>query len=106
MLDALDPDCKMVLRPLIAVDDQYIVRIAVAMQLVQYLLTTESQPGEALCGSDSTGVVGVWQNLRNWTLGCVTWSHTHTYTLVLGGIDIYSDGYLSKIQHGYHGIIH
>ena len=72
MLDALDPDCKMALRPLIAVDDQYIIRIAVAMQLVQYLLTTESQPGDAApCGSDSTGVVDVWQNLHDWALGYV-----------------------------------
>ena len=32
--------------------------------------------------------------------------HLFNITLVLGGIDICSDGFLSKIQHGYHGIIH
>ena len=26
--------------------------------------------------------------------------------LVLGGIDIFSDGYCAKIAHGYHGIIY
>ena len=71
LLDAMDPEYKMALRPLIAIDDQYIVRITVAMQLVQYLLTVESHRGEVPQGSDSTGVVDLWQTLHNWALGCV-----------------------------------
>ena len=67
----MDPEYKMALRPLIAIDDQYIVRVTVAMQLVQYLLTVESHPGEVPQGSDDTGVVDLWQKLHNWTLGCV-----------------------------------
>ena len=61
----------MALRPLIAVDDQYIVWVTVAMQLVQYLLTVESYQGEVPQGNDSTGVVHLWQQLHDWTLGCV-----------------------------------
>ena len=71
LLDAMDPEYKMALRALIAVDDQHIVRVTVAMQLVQYLLTVESRQGEASQGSDNTGVIDLWQKLHNWTLGCV-----------------------------------
>ena len=71
LLDAMDPEYKMALRPLIAIDDQYIVRVAVAMQLVQYLLTVESHQGEVPQAGDNTGVVDLWQKLHNWTLGCV-----------------------------------
>lgn len=69
LLDAMDPEKKMALRPLIAVDDQYIVQVAVAIRLVQYLLTTESHQREGPQESDNTGVVALWQNLRHWALG-------------------------------------
>jgi len=80
LLDALDPDYKMALRPLVAIDDQYIVQIAVAIRLVQYLLTAEFHPGGAPESSDNTGVVDLWQKLHNWALGCVIVTHTHAHT--------------------------
>ena len=84
----MDPEYEMALRPLVAVDDQYIVWVTVAMQLVQYLLTVEPHQAGVPQGNDSTGVVDLWQKLRNWTLGyddvileCIhTCMHTHIQT--------------------------
>ena len=67
----MDPEYKMSLHPLIAIDDQYIVLVTMVVQLAQYLLTVESHQGEVSHGqdNDSTGVVDFWRELRNWILG-------------------------------------
>ena len=75
LLDALDSNQKMILRPLVAISDQYIVRIAMAIQLVQYLLTMQPQGGGTQAGYDDSGVVEIWQNVHQWALGYVNRLH-------------------------------
>ena len=80
LLDALDSDQKMVLRPLVAISDQYIVHIAVVIQLVQYLLTMQPQGGTQ-GDYDDTGVVEIWQQVHQWALGCVAQYYNYSARL-------------------------
>ena len=67
----------MVLRPLVAISDQYIVHIAVAIQLVQYLLTVQPQGGTQ-GGYDDSGVTEIWQKVHQWALGYVDTTFSNT----------------------------